>query len=138
LKRCADSTERWQRVSRRSAINGLSLCPNYSSFRILSNTESSIWKPLRGPLNDWPLAVCDASSVDSAGDLEAADLLYPDLVTENYQVYYKSGYKWYYLSNHDVSEVIVFKQSDSNTGACPGMPPPTSRFSISQNINDIV
>jgi hypothetical protein len=90
-------------------------------LKAVSNIESSIWKPLRGPLNDWPLAVCDASTVNSAGDLEAADILYPDFVTENYQVYYKPGYKWYYLSNHDISEVIVFKQSDSDASACPGI-----------------
>jgi hypothetical protein len=72
-------------------------------------------------LNDWPLAVCDAAAVDKTTDLEAADLLYPDLATENYQVYYKPEYKWYYLSSHDVSELMIFKQSDSLPDACPGM-----------------
>ena len=72
-------------------------------------------------MNDWPLAVCDAAAVDKTTDLEAADLLYPDLATENYQVYYKPEYKWYYLSSHDVSELMIFKQSDSLPDACPGM-----------------
>ena len=94
------------------------------SYRTVSEALSlniSIWKPLRGPLNDWPLAVCDASVVDEKSDLEAADLLYPDLVAENYQVYYKSDYKWYYLSSHEPSELIIFKQSDSKPDSCPGM-----------------
>jgi len=73
-------------------------------------------------LNDWPLAVCDAAVVNKATDLEAADLLYPDFATENYQVYYKPEYKWYYLSSHDVSELMIFKQSDSLPDACPGVP----------------
>jgi hypothetical protein len=71
-------------------------------------------------LNDWPLAVCDASVVDDSSDLEAADLLYPDLATENYQVYYKPNHKWYYLSSHDPSELIIFKQSDSDSDSLPG------------------
>ncbi|KAF2108479.1 putative CmcJ-like methyltransferase [Lophiotrema nucula] len=80
----------------------------------------NIWKPLKGPLNDWPLAVC-ASSTLTEKNIEAADLLYPDLATENYQVYYSKDYQWYYLSDHDVSEIIIFKQSDSNPSACPGV-----------------
>lgn len=47
-------------------------------------------------------------------DIEAADLLYPDLATENYQVYYSPKYRWYFLSNHAPSELIVFKQADSS------------------------
>ncbi|KAI4149667.1 MAG: hypothetical protein L6R39_002449 [Caloplaca ligustica] len=82
----------------------------------------NIWKPLKGPLNDWPLTVCDASTVQSKGDLEAADLLYPDLMTENYQVYARSYYKWYYLSDHLPSELMVFKQADSRSGSGPGVP----------------
>lgn len=82
----------------------------------------NIWRPLRGPLNDWPLAVCDASTVDPDTDIESADLLYPDLATENFQVYYNAGYKWYYLGDHDISEVIVFKQADTLSGTCPGVP----------------
>ncbi|KAL8963646.1 MAG: hypothetical protein Q9193_000115 [Seirophora villosa] len=83
---------------------------------------SSIWKPLKGPLKDWPLAVCDASTVHSTHDLEAADLLYPDLATENYQVYFRSYYKWYYLSDQLPSELMVFKQADSWNGSDPGVP----------------
>lgn len=47
-------------------------------------------------------------------DIEAAELLYPDLATENYQVYYSPKYRWYFLSNHAPSELIVFKQADSS------------------------
>ena len=78
----------------------------------------SVWKPLKGPLNDWPLAICDATTVEKSTDLEAADILYPDLATENYQLYFRPKYRWYYLSNHQPSELIVFKQAESlsNTG----------------------
>ncbi|KAI9712289.1 MAG: hypothetical protein M1820_001502 [Bogoriella megaspora] len=83
----------------------------------------NVWKPLKGPLNDWPLTLCDASNVQT-GDVESADLLYPDLATENYQVYHNQNYRWYYLSDHKVSEIIVFKQADSEPSRCPGQSSP--------------
>jgi hypothetical protein len=91
------------------------------SLKLTTLPSHSIWKPLRGPLNDWPLALCDASTVNANQDLEAADLLYTDFATENRQVYYRDEYKWYYLSDHGVDELLVFKQSDTDADACPGM-----------------
>ena len=80
----------------------------------------NVWKPLRGPLYDWPLAVCDAATVDAAIDLEPADLLYPDYVTENAQVYFNPDARWWYLSGQGTDELVVFKQSDTLAGSCPG------------------
>ncbi|MCJ1226945.1 hypothetical protein MMC12_003600 [Toensbergia leucococca] len=82
----------------------------------------NIWKPLKGPMNDFPLALCDGSTVNKNLDLEPADLLLPDRVTENAPTYYRPEHKWYYLSSHEVSEVIIFKQSDSLSSACSGVP----------------
>lgn len=76
---------------------------------------------MKGPLNDWPLTVCDSSTVQEDTDLEAADLLYPDLATENYQIYHRSRYRWYYLSDHKPSELIIFKQADSLEATAPGL-----------------
>jgi hypothetical protein len=80
----------------------------------------NIWKPLHGPLYDWPLALCDASTVNPITDLEHADLLYPEFVTENCQVYFNPNAKWYYLSGQQTDELVVFKQSDTLAGTCPG------------------
>lgn len=85
----------------------------------------SVWKPLKGPLNDWPLTVCDSSTVREETDLEAADLLYTDLATENFQVYHRPAYRWYYISDHRTSEIMVFKQASSLDTSLPG------RFAIS-------
>lgn len=100
----------------------------------------SFWKPLVGPVNDWPLLLCDASTINPATDLEVADLLYPDHVTENSMVYYRSDHKWYYLSDHNTDEVIVFKQMDSQEGSLPGKhssPPCFARVSLSRVANSI-
>ncbi|KAJ5406076.1 CmcJ-like methyltransferase [Penicillium sp. CMV-2018d] len=83
----------------------------------------NFWKPIRGPVNDWPLALCDSSFIDVAKDLAVSDLLYPDLATENSLLYYREGLKWYYLRDHTPNEILVFKQMDSLTSSCPaGVP----------------
>ena len=45
----------------------------------------NLWRPIRGPLQDAPLAVCDARTVDFA-DLVPSDLVYRDRVGETYSV----------------------------------------------------
>jgi hypothetical protein len=80
----------------------------------------NVWKPLRGPLNDWPLALCDSSTVDSGQDFETADILYPELVVENYQVHYSERHRWYYLSDHRPDELIVFRQASNQQHVLPG------------------
>ncbi|KAF2116998.1 putative CmcJ-like methyltransferase [Lophiotrema nucula] len=82
----------------------------------------NVWKPLRGPLNDWPLLVCDNSTVDKSKDLEPADLLYPDRIAENCLVYDSPKYRWHYLSGHKTTEIMVFKQGDTLHDAPPGVP----------------
>ena len=79
---------------------------------------TSVWKPLRGPVRDWPLALCDASTVDS-DDIEPGDLVYGDYVVENCQLYRSVGQKWYYLRDQGPEEAWVFVQSDS-LGSRPG------------------
>lgn len=86
-----------------------------------SNELNSVWKPLRGPLNDWPLAVCDTKSVNASVDYEPTDLLFPQHVTENFQVHHSPNFKWYYLSDQTEDEMIVFKQSDTDKHSSPGV-----------------
>ena len=45
----------------------------------------NLWRPIRGPLRDAPLAVCDARTV-AAEDLVPSDLVYRDRVGETYAV----------------------------------------------------
>lgn len=81
----------------------------------------NVWRPLRGPVNDWPLCFCDASTVQS-GDSHATDMVYPDYFTENLSLQFNAGQKWYFLSDHAAEEIIVFKQSDSDPTAVHGVP----------------
>ncbi|KAL8805665.1 MAG: hypothetical protein Q9182_001809 [Xanthomendoza sp. 2 TL-2023] len=80
----------------------------------------NVWKPLRGPLRDWPLALCDAASVQ-ADHLVAADGVFKTRVTENLQVHYDADHRWYYLEDQKPSELLVFRQADSHPARRIGM-----------------
>ena|ERR1700756_2714564 len=43
--------------------------------------EINVWRPIRGPIESTPLALCDARSID-AQDFVPVDLVYPDKVGE--------------------------------------------------------
>ena len=74
----------------------------------------NLWRPIRGPLRDAPLAVCDASSV-KPGQLIASDLVYPERVGETYSVTFDPGHRWYYVPEMEVDEVLLLKCYDSKT-----------------------
>jgi hypothetical protein len=72
----------------------------------------NLWRPIRGPLLDSPLAVCDAQSVVPE-DLVASDLIYPDRIGETYSVVYRPAHRWYYFSKMSPDEVLLLKCYDS-------------------------
>ena len=74
----------------------------------------NIWRSLRGPVLDTPLAVCDAGTV-GAQDLVPAEIRYPDRNGEIYLVRHALQHQWSYFPEMDRHEVLVFKQYDSRT-----------------------
>jgi hypothetical protein len=74
----------------------------------------NLWRPIRGPLLDMPLAVCDAASVRPE-QLIPSDLVYKDRVGETYSVTYDPGHRWYYVPEMTADEVLLLKCYDSNT-----------------------
>ncbi|KAL1302193.1 hypothetical protein AAFC00_002623 [Neodothiora populina] len=76
----------------------------------------NVWKPIIGPVRDWPLAMCDPRTVVPKEDHEPCDLVYPDYVVENLQLYFRPTHRWVYLSDQQVSEAWVFVQSDTENG----------------------
>lgn len=74
---------------------------------------SSVWRVIKGPNNDWPLALCDYQSIDFAADVLPNDLLYINHVGENELLHKASGHAWYYLSDQTVEDLIVFRNTDS-------------------------
>ncbi len=72
----------------------------------------NVWRPIRGPIRDAPLAVADAQSVDH-DDLVATDLIYPDRVGEIYYVKFNPSHRWFYASAMRQDEVMLIKCFDS-------------------------
>ncbi|OAL45364.1 hypothetical protein IQ07DRAFT_684291 [Pyrenochaeta sp. DS3sAY3a] len=82
----------------------------------------NFWKPLRYPVQDAPLAVCDGSVVPP-GDLVAVDLVRRTYTGETAFALPSRKFRWYYVSNQQADEVLLFKVFDSSdrcqANACP-------------------
>jgi hypothetical protein len=74
----------------------------------------NLWRPIKGPLRDAPLAVCDAGSV-APGQLVASDLVYPNRVGETYSVTFDPAHRWFYVSDMQPDEGLLLKCYDSET-----------------------
>jgi hypothetical protein len=74
----------------------------------------NLWRPIRGPLRDAPLAMCDGQSVE-AGDLIASDLIYPNREGETYSVKYNANHRWFYFPEMTPDEALLLKCYDSAT-----------------------
>jgi hypothetical protein len=72
----------------------------------------NVWRPIRGPVQDSPLALCDARSFTDA-DLIASDLVYPHVRGETSSVEYKPGHRWYYFSDMQPDEALLIRVHDS-------------------------
>lgn len=73
-----------------------------------------MWRPLINPVQDWPLAFCDGSSVRSE-DLIETDHLRRGYAGANMNLCYREGQKWYFLSKQTRDEVAIFKNFDSKS-----------------------
>jgi hypothetical protein len=73
----------------------------------------NVWRPIKGPLVDAPLAVCDAASVEP-NDLVPSDLIYPHRVGETYSVTYRPSHRWFYFPHMRTDEALLLKCYDSN------------------------
>mgnify|MGYP001156455509 FL=1 len=72
----------------------------------------NLWRPIRGPLQDAPLAVCDTRSV-APGDLVEQDLIYRDRRGEIYGLTYNPAHRWFYVPGMQREEVLLLKCYDS-------------------------
>jgi hypothetical protein len=72
----------------------------------------NVWRPIRGPLRDAPLAVCDATTVAFA-DFVPSDLVYRDRTGEIYRVKYNPAHRWFYAPEMRADEALLIKCYDS-------------------------
>ena len=76
-----------------------------------------MWRPLFGPLEDYPLAVCDSRTVED-DDLVAMDVVYPTYVVEMYAVKNNEKHRWFFLDKQRFDEVLVLTNFDSANNKC--------------------
>jgi len=72
----------------------------------------NVWRPIRGPVLDSPLALCDAQSF-SDEDLIPSDLVYAHVRGETSSVEFKPGHRWYYFSEQQPEEALLIRVHDS-------------------------
>lgn len=74
----------------------------------------NVWRPLRWPASDWPLALCDARSVGE-GELAPTDIVYPDRRGEIYGLVHAPQQRWWYYPDMRLDEAVLIKCYDSRT-----------------------
>ncbi len=89
-------------------------------------TIVNLWRPIRSPALDAPLAVCDARSV-APQDLIASDLVFRDRRGETYNLVYNPSQRWFYAPAMRPDEVLLLKCYDSrDDGAVARFAPHTA------------
>ena len=72
----------------------------------------NVWRPIHRPVEQAPLAVCDAQSI-APEDLVATDLVYRDRLGEVYSVTYNPRHRWFYYPAVAPDEALLIKTYDS-------------------------
>jgi hypothetical protein len=86
----------------------------------------NLWRPIKSPVLDAPLAVCDARSV-APKDLIASDLVFQDRRGETYNLVYNPDQRWFYAPEMRADEVLLLKCFDSrDDGAVARFAPHTA------------
>ena len=71
-----------------------------------------VWRPIRHPVESFPLAICDARSI-APSDLVISERRYPGRVGQTYAITYNPEHRWYWLPRMRRDEALVFKVYDS-------------------------
>jgi hypothetical protein len=90
------------------------------------------WRPLRGPVLDWPLAVCDARTVRPVDFVACPiehyaehDLTRPSHTGEVYSMRFDPRQRWFYVADMGSTEVLIFKCFDSSRRSASRFTPHT-------------
>ena len=72
----------------------------------------NVWRPIAHPVENFPLALCDARSIDPE-DLVPSDLVYRDKVGEVYSFLHHPRHHWSYFPRLTPDGVVLLKIYDS-------------------------
>lgn len=75
----------------------------------------NVWRPINGPVEQWPIAVCDMQSM-RPDDFVDAELRWPHRTGHVCAIRHNSEHRWLYVPAMEVSEALVFTCYDSAPG----------------------
>jgi hypothetical protein len=103
-----------RRISEVLADNNASHLSEYRAALI------NVWRPIRGPVQDHPLAICDARSTTTNDFIPTAiehylegNLETPHLIGEVFSFQYNPAHRWYFASDMQPEEVLFLKCFDT-------------------------
>jgi hypothetical protein len=70
------------------------------------------WRPIRHPVESWPLAIADAQSL-SPSDMVVTERRYPDRVGQTSAITWNPAHRWYWFPQMRPDEALVFKTYES-------------------------
>ncbi len=106
--------------------------PEFHKYRVI---QLNVWRPLCSKVQSSPLAIADASTIKQK-DLIETDQIFPDRTGEIYHLAYEKKQKWYWVSEMQDNEALIFKGWDSNVSSKIIRFTPHTSFNIPyQNIN---
>jgi len=76
--------------------------------------EVNLWRPIRGPVEQAPLALADASTLRPE-DIVPVDLVYPERTGEIYHIVHSPRHRWSFVPAMTTSEAVLIKGYDSMT-----------------------
>src|ERR1700736_4983665 len=71
-----------------------------------------VWRPIRHPVESWPLAIADAQSLAPA-DMVVTERRYQDRIGQTSAITYNPSHRWYWFPQMRPDEALVFKVYDS-------------------------
>jgi hypothetical protein len=71
-----------------------------------------VWRPIRHPVESWPLAIADAQSL-SPDDMVVTERRYPDRIGQTAAITWNPAHRWYWFPHMRPDEALVFKVYDS-------------------------
>ena len=74
----------------------------------------NVWKSLRDPVEELPLAMCDATSHND-GDMLVMDLKYRERTGEIYVMRQADSHRWVYFPGMTAADALLFKTYESET-----------------------
>jgi hypothetical protein len=71
-----------------------------------------VWRPIRNPVESWPLAIADARSLEQR-DMVVTERRYQQRTGQTYAITWNPAHRWYWFPHMRPDEALVFKTYES-------------------------